>query len=55
VIVGPSILATRHMNLSQSTSVDNRIKDISPFTMAHSFIFFIGKSQQIEVSSYQNW
>jgi hypothetical protein len=43
------------MNLSQSTSVDNRIKDISPLTMAHSFIFFIGKSQQVEISSHQDW
>jgi hypothetical protein len=43
------------MNLSQSTSVDDGIENIRPLVMGHDFIFFRGKSQQIEIFPYQNW
>jgi hypothetical protein len=55
MIIGPSVLTTRHMNLSQSTSINDRVKNVRPFIMSHVLIFLIGESHKVEISSYQNW
>jgi hypothetical protein len=55
MIVGPSVLTSSHMNLSQSTGIDDGIKDIRPFIMCHGLILLIGKSHDIKISPYQNW
>jgi hypothetical protein len=48
MVIGPGVLTTRHMNLSQTTSADDRVENIGPFIMGHRYIFTEGNLNKLK-------